>query len=149
GPALHWLDRFARCYEEAGLALPFAQVREAFDHATHCAYTDTRVAQMGLQALIAYHGAPQFERLAVAHPAPAARGRAAVVRASRGALADSRAVLERLRRHVALGVVSNFYGNVGRILEEERLAPLLTTVVDSNCVGVSKPDPAIFALAVR
>jgi len=45
--------------------------------------------------------------------------------------------------------VSNFYGNVRRVLEEAELAPLLATIVDSGAVGVRKPDPAIFALAVR
>jgi HAD superfamily hydrolase (TIGR01549 family) len=58
-------------------------------------------------------------------------------------------VLERLRRRVALGVISNFYGNVDRILADAGIGAWLTVVIDSNRVGVSKPDPAIFALAVH
>src|SRR5262249_21112001 len=38
--------------------------------------------------------------------------------------------------------------NVERILGENGFGSLLATVIDSNRVGVSKPDPAIFALAV-
>jgi putative hydrolase of the HAD superfamily len=48
-----------------------------------------------------------------------------------------------------LGVVSNFYGNVGRILQDAGFGPLLSAVVDSTLVGLSKPDPAIYSLAVR
>src|SRR5262245_32673523 len=88
GPTLHWLDRSARLYDEAGLPLPFTRVRYAFDHATRCAYTDTRVARMGLQALIEFHVAQQMEQLGLSADPRAARISAAFVAASRAALAD-------------------------------------------------------------
>jgi putative hydrolase of the HAD superfamily len=47
-----------------------------------------------------------------------------------------------------LGVVSNFYGNVGRILQDAGFGSLLSVVIDSNAVGLSKPDPAIYTLAI-
>jgi putative hydrolase of the HAD superfamily len=53
-------------------------------------------------------------------------------------------VLERLARTHRLGVVSNFYGNVERILADAGFAPLLTVVADSNRVGAMKPDRRIF-----
>ena len=149
GAGSHWLDRFARLYEGAGLVLPFDRLRDAFDHATHCAYTEPHVAELGLQALIEFHGARQLERLGVHDSELAGQVVAAFVRISRAGLEASRGVLSRLRHRVALGVISNFYGNVARILDEAGVAPLLTTIVDSNRVGLSKPDPAIFALAVR
>lgn len=149
GAGSHWLERFARLYQEAGLALPFDALRDAFDHATHCAYADPRVAELGLEALIEFHVARQMERLGIRDAAVAASVMAAFVRISRSGLDTSRAVLGRLRQRVALGVVSNFYGNVERILDEAGVAPLLATIIDSNRVGLSKPDPAIFALAVR
>src|SRR5713101_4944747 len=90
GPADHWLDRFARLYEEAGLTLAFDRVRDAFDHATRCAYADARVAHMGLQALIDFHVARQLEQLGVDDGAIAARISGAFVDASRAALANSR-----------------------------------------------------------
>src|SRR6185295_17804083 len=90
GPGLHWLDRFVRHYEEAGLTLGFDRVRAAFDHATHCGYTDTRVAHMGLQALIDFHVARQLEYLGIDNGAIAAQISGAFVEASRTALAASR-----------------------------------------------------------
>jgi putative hydrolase of the HAD superfamily len=149
GPGSHWLPRFHALYGAAGLALPFERFRAAFDHATCCGYAERRVAAMDLQGLIEFHVGRQLEHLNVRDPALAARVVDTFVARSRAALADSRAVLHRLRHRVALGVVSNFYGNVDRILDEAGIGPWLTVVVDSNRAGVSKPDPAIFALAVR
>jgi len=145
---VHWLERFAQLYSLAGLDFPFERIRAAFDHATRCAYGDPAVAEFGLEALVEYHVARQMEQLGFGVPAAAAIV-AGFVRASRAGLAESRVLLSRLRQRVALGVVSNFYGNVHRVLEEAELAPLLATIVDSSVVGVRKPDPAIFALAVE
>ncbi len=149
GGGVHWLERFVQLYRDAGLALSFDRVRDAFDYATHCAYTDPAVADLRLQPLIEFHVARQLERLGLDDESVAARVIVAFVDGARARLAESRTVLERLRRRVALGVVSNFYGNVDCLLDEAGIAPLLTTIVDSTRVGVSKPDPEIFALAVR
>lgn len=149
GPGSHWLPRFLELYREAGLVLPFERFRAAFDHATRCGYADPRVSTMDLQSLIEFHVARQLEHLAVDDRALAARIIETFVARSRAALAESRAVLDRLRHRVALGVISNFYGNVDRILDDADIGPWLRVVIDSNRVGVSKPDPAIFALAIR
>jgi HAD superfamily hydrolase (TIGR01509 family) len=144
---VHWLERFIQLYRAAGLDFPREGIRAAFDHATRCAYGDPAVAGFGLQTLIEYHVARQKEQLGFGAPAAAAIV-AGFVRAVSAALAENRVLLSRLRQHVALGVVSNFYGNVHRILAEAELAPLLGAIVDSGVVGVRKPDPAIFILAV-
>jgi putative hydrolase of the HAD superfamily len=48
-----------------------------------------------------------------------------------------------------LGVVSNAEGRVERDLASAGFAGLLETVVDSHLVGVAKPDPRIFAIALE
>lgn len=149
GPASHWLPRFLQLYHDAGLDLTFERFRGAFDHATRCGYRDPTVATFDLQGLVEFHVARQLEHLDLGPNGVAARVVHAFMRASRVALADSRAVLGRLYGRIALGVVSNFYGNVERILDDAGFTGLLDAVVDSARVGVSKPDPAIFALALR
>ena len=149
GAASHWLIRFVEQYRQAGLDLPFERLRTAFDHATQCAYGDPMVAGLGLRALVEYHVSRQLEHLGLCERTLPATVVAGFVRASQAGLEESRAVLARLRQRVVMGVISNFYGNVHRILEEARLAPLLATIIDSGVVGLKKPDPAIFALAVR
>jgi HAD superfamily hydrolase (TIGR01509 family) len=149
GPASHWLPRFLQLYRDAGVELTFERFREAFDHATRCGYHDPTVATFDLQQLVEFHVARQLEHLGLTTAGLATQVVRAFVRGSRSALADSRAVLGRLHGRVALGVVSNFYGNVERILDDAGFAVLLDAVVDSARVGVSKPDPAIFALALE
>jgi len=149
GPGSHWLPRFHRLYRNAGLALPFDRFRAAFDHATRCGYAAARVSTMDLRGLIEFHVARQLEHLDVRDAELATHVVDTFVMDARAALAESRDVLDRLRHRVQLGVISNFYGNVDRILDEAGIGRWLSVVVDSNRVGVSKPDPAIFALAIR
>jgi len=48
-----------------------------------------------------------------------------------------------------LAVISNAAGNVAELLADHQLAPLFDAIIDSAIVGVEKPDPAIFELALR
>jgi putative hydrolase of the HAD superfamily len=58
-------------------------------------------------------------------------------------------VLRRLReRGLTLGVVSNADGRVPAALEASGIAPFFRAIIDSHLVGVEKPDPRIFALAL-
>jgi putative hydrolase of the HAD superfamily len=58
-------------------------------------------------------------------------------------------VLTRLReRGLTLGVVSNADGRIASILERCGIAQFFQVIVDSHEVGLEKPDPRIFALAL-
>ena len=58
--------------------------------------------------------------------------------------------LERARaRGWAVGVISNSNGSVARALEIAGLSKHLDFVIDSSAVGVSKPDPRIFAMGLE
>src|SRR5262249_47923340 len=64
------------------------------------------------------------------------------------AFARNRPVLQALRQRYRLGIVSNFYGNLEAVCQSAGLASLFAALVDSHCVGVEKPDPAIFYVAL-
>jgi len=66
-------------------------------------------------------------------------------RAAPGALAAVRRVKE---AGLVAGVISNSNGSVRSVLESTALAPHLDFVIDSAVVGVEKPDPRIFRLAL-
>ena len=57
-------------------------------------------------------------------------------------------LLRRRRRRYRLGLVSNFCGNVAFLFEETGLAKFLEVIVDSAHIGVGKPDPEIFRIAL-
>jgi putative hydrolase of the HAD superfamily len=65
-------------------------------------------------------------------------------------IAGAREVVAELKeRGFRLAVVSNAEGLVARDLERAGYSPWLETIVDSHLVGVAKPDPAIFHIALK
>lgn len=148
GAASHWLDRMLALFAECAVELPFARVKEAFYRADDVAYADAAVAEMSLAELMDFHVGVQLDGLGIDDPALHRRLTEGFVARSEAALADSRAVLAELAGRYRLGVVSNFYGNVGRILADAGFAPLLAVVADSNRVGAMKPDRRIFDYAL-
>jgi putative hydrolase of the HAD superfamily len=64
------------------------------------------------------------------------------------AVRDVLPLLTRISQRYALGVVSNYYGNLVPSLEELGISPFFRTIIDSAVVGIAKPDPEIFRLAL-
>ena len=64
-------------------------------------------------------------------------------------LREARPLIERLSMRYRLGVVSNFYGNLETVCQEFELYRYFSAVIDSVVVGVRKPDPAIWSLALE
>lgn len=164
GPA-HWLDRFLGQYRAAGLRLSRAGLDPAFQHATRIAYRAGRpIRHFLLRDLVRFLVGQQSDYLLHEGSPPIRQRFAALDSGGRhrlveqiteafaaetfGGLERSRRVLERLRPHFQIAVVSNFYGNLDRILAEARMATLVDAAIDSTCVGVFKPEPGIFEAAL-
>jgi putative hydrolase of the HAD superfamily len=103
---------------------------------------------MGLDELMDFHVGVQLAALDLDDAALRRFLAGRFVESSRAALAESREVLAALARDYAVGVVSNFYGNVERILDDAGFGALLGVVADSTLVGAAKPERAIFDFAV-
>lgn len=148
GEASHWLDRFVGLYREAGVEVPFERLKDAFYAADEACYATPSIADAGLAQLMELHVRVQLDRLGKSDPRLHRFLVDRFVADSRTSLAASRRVLERLQPVVRLGVVSNFYGNVSRILDAAGFGAILAVVADSHRVGRSKPDPSIYEWAV-
>jgi len=145
----HWLARFAALYRTAGIDLAPHTLAAAFQHAEACTYGDPDVRRASLADVIERHVHLQLTALDLRHPRLQRHLAGRFLADSYLALGRHRRVLEHLASTFVLGVVSNFYGNVDRVLAETGIASLLSTVVDSAVVGFAKPDPRIFACALR
>lgn len=67
----------------------------------------------------------------------------------RGPYRDVRPTLQALRaRSVAMGIISNYTPHLEAHLRRWRLRTFFRFVIASTVVGVSKPDPAIFRMAL-
>lgn len=64
-------------------------------------------------------------------------------------LRRNKKILEKLKDQYQLGIISNFSGNLTKILEEFNISKDFTFVLDSYHVGFCKPSHEIFKLAVE
>jgi putative hydrolase of the HAD superfamily len=58
-------------------------------------------------------------------------------------------ILNDLKEHYPMILVSNFYGNLRTVLEEFKLAGYFRRVIESAVAGVRKPDPAIYEAGIK
>jgi HAD superfamily hydrolase (TIGR01509 family) len=162
----YWLDRFAAQYRIAEIPITRAELDPAYQHARAAAARARRVVErFGFAELIRMLVGQQIEFLAAAGPEAVrarlqaldsrARSRAVeritalFVAQSRRAMEGSRAVLARLRPRYRIGVVSNWYGNLDRVIAEAGMTKLIGAVADSARLGFGKPDPRIFRAALK
>lgn len=143
-----------------------AELDPAFDDATRIGYGATRVVtRFGLTDLVRFLVGHQFEYLRKSGPVAlrtkldesGAAGRHRLVegvtnsfvRETVAGLAHSREVVGALKSRFKLGIVSNFYGNLDKILAEAKLDRFFAAVADSSRVGIFKPDAGIFEAALK
>jgi FMN phosphatase YigB (HAD superfamily) len=156
-PGVHWLDRFLRHYHEAGIDLTRPELDLAYSEATRLGYrAGERICRYGLRQLLGLLVNWQMDYLIHNLPQRLPPG----VREAAEPIADrfcadsfkgyerSRAVLSALVPRFTIGVVSNFYGNLERVLDEAGLLHFITAAIDSSRVGSFKPDPAIYRTAL-
>jgi putative hydrolase of the HAD superfamily len=62
--------------------------------------------------------------------------------------ARNRPLLDALNARYRLGIVSNFYGNLDAVCRGAELTRFFGVIIDSQRVGVMKPDPGIFQAAL-
>ncbi|MGD0072795.1 MAG: HAD family hydrolase [Candidatus Binataceae bacterium] len=163
-PGSHWLDRFLANYRRAGVVITREELDPAFACGTDAGYgAGPAMRERGLGELVRFLVDAQLDYLSSRGPEPVrAQVRAAdggrdalaekisagfVEETNRG-LASSREVLTTLARDFRLGVISNFYGNLDRILAQARMGELFEIVIDSTRVNLFKPDPRIFEAAL-
>jgi len=145
-----WQDRFYELYAKHGLHPDRETFRKAFYRADD-SLTETRALEgQGFRKTVEEQAARVWEALAWDGPEDRL---AAVVEdfweAARRTVRRNLEILTELRSVFRLGIVSNFYGNLEPVCEELGIRYLFECLVDSNRVGVVKPDPRIFQAALR
>jgi HAD superfamily hydrolase (TIGR01509 family) len=92
----------------------------------------------------------QFQKLGLESPTLEAKAAAAFYKPADRILRRNRHTLEKLSQAgLKLGIISNFYGNIEALCQEFQLTPYLKIVLDSAIVGLKKPDPKLFGLALE
>jgi putative hydrolase of the HAD superfamily len=146
----HWLERFLALYRSHGVELPRESIRGAFDEAERRSLTDETIASGDLRQMIELHVQWQLAHLGLGDPRLGEHLISGFITPVRkAAAANVRLLAELAERGFELGVVSNACGNVEKLCADFGYTPFLSVIVDSRCVGLCKPDPAIFAHAAE
>lgn len=64
-------------------------------------------------------------------------------------LEESKKIFEILKKVYRLGIVSNFYGNLDKVGKDIGFDKYMDVMIDSEVVGIEKPHPGIFSLALK
>jgi putative hydrolase of the HAD superfamily len=141
----NWLDRFYELYEAE---LPRDAIRRAFDFAEAEALRDKTMCSAGLDEMLRRHVGSQLTDLGLNDPALQQKIGGEFAAAIREIAARNVSLLADVAAAgLRLGVISNGCGNTAVLCDELGFAPFLSIVLDSQLVGMSKPDPAFFGAA--
>ena len=145
-----WRDRFHRLFAELGLErFSHAERTRAFDYADERSHTTPEMGTARLRSMLDQHVAWQLESLGLHDPMIQREIVGRFAAEAEEAASVNRDVLATLvEQGFRLGVVSNACGNAAVLCEEFGYSAMLSAIVDSQRVGVSKPDPAIFRHAL-
>jgi FMN phosphatase YigB (HAD superfamily) len=142
-----WKERFFRLYEEEGAEVPAEEFDRAF-YAADDALVGALAPDTTLLQTADRLSSDVGRNLRVSRAGLPGRVARRFVEAAHWHLVRSAALLERLHGSYRLAVVSNFYGNLERVCADSGIASGLATIVDSQVVGCTKPDPRIFRQAL-
>lgn len=155
----HWGKFLWHAYERNAIPVSEVQFREAYVHAERTLgkqaiiqSTDTFLSMLTTKIRIEFDYLVRSGWIAVDEGEAESMQRTLlkdVYERVKANLSVSRSVLTELRKEYRIGLVTNFYGNMSVVLDEFGLASLFDTVIESDVVGVRKPDPQIFRLAVK
>jgi putative hydrolase of the HAD superfamily len=144
-----WLDRFFPLYLKQGLQASREEFSKAFyDSDDHLA-SRFQLDDLGLEETLRLHVRSMLQILAPKNLDWTERIVQPFLYDSRDFFRRIRPILKRLKENHALGVVSNFYGNLEMILETEGLRSFFSAISDSGKLGFSKPAPEIFLYAMN
>ncbi len=147
---VHWSEKFSELYARFAPDVPNVDVERAFVESEKMLLADPGVAQLTFEATLARQWRIQFELLKM----PASGSLFEEMSRTcyddvRRTIARAKETLDLLAPRYRLGVVSNFTGNLEIVCREFGLEKLFSVAIDSTVVGIRKPDPAIFALALE
>lgn len=157
-PFLHWMQVYIQVYNShLHLNLTSDNFREAYVHAEREMERLQCVKSTdGFLATQRYKTHLQFESLSQQGLLPttlvenlAEQAAQLVTTYAQNQVQANKSVLQQLSEHYPLLLVSNFYGNLRQVVSDAGILSLFQSITDSTIVGIRKPDPGIWQLAIK
>jgi len=146
---VHWSKQFYDTYQALGLAVSRERFDLAFVETDRIIASSYDVRGYSLRQLLGLQVSLQFENLRLEDPVRKNAIIEACYSSAKRTLERNRLLLEELHHDFTLGVISNFNGNLEVVCREFNLDTLLDLILDSGNLGIEKPDPRIFELALK
>ena len=159
-PFLHWMDIYLTLYTtELNLPLTRDNFRDSYVHAeqmmerlqlvqpTH-SLLETQCFKTNLQFIHLIEKGVLADTVENREIIPL-KAAHLVTEYSSGYVAVALPILAELYKEYTLLLVSNYYGNIRKIATDLGIAPYFKTITDSTIVGVRKPDPVLWKLAIE
>lgn len=157
-PFLHWMKMYLKVYvEQMQLPLTTENFRDAY------VFTEREMERLqlvkptdGLLQTQRYKTHLQVEHLCKNRILPATIHQDELAEQAAQMITDysnsfvqaNKSTLQQLSQRYPLLLVSNYYGNLRTLVKDAGLLPLFQSITDSTVVGIRKPDPAIWELAI-
>jgi putative hydrolase of the HAD superfamily len=146
---VHWSEKYAELYARFRPAIAKRDVERAFVESERLLPSEPDIARITFEETLARQLRIQFGLLGIPVDGPLLDEMTSSCYADvRRTIGRARMLLGELEQRYKLGLVSNNTGNLPIVCREFALEDLFSAVIDSALVGVRKPDPAIFALAL-
>ena len=142
-----WKERVRRLCREEGIAVAPARFDPAF-YAADGALVGTIPSTLPFRDTVTRLVAGLMDGLGLHEDGLADRVASRFLEDALAHLRRNTPLLAALARRYRLGIVSNFYGNLGTVCDDAGVAGLFQVIVDSAQIGYQKPDPRIFHAAL-
>jgi putative hydrolase of the HAD superfamily len=152
---IHWSEKFWDAYESMNLSISKKQYEESYIYSENNMQVLVK-PEDSFQSTIMYQVMSQLIYLRNKGYLSKTEDKYLLSKISELCYSDVRKVTEQsikivkqLSSKYILGIVSNFYGNLATVLKELSLYEYFDVIIDSFKVGIKKPDPQIFQLALE
>jgi len=153
---IHWSEKFRTAYDEANLKIKLEDFNEAYVKAEPQMYVEVKrdndfFTTISKQAYLQLSYLEKNKNYSF--PGTAVESSKNITekcyRDVLGVIKTVKELLTDLKKDFKLGIVSNFYGNLEAALNGLGISEYFDVLVDSTLVGITKPDPEIFKLAIE
>ncbi len=146
---VHWSEKYSELYARFQPEIEKRDVEKAFVESERRMSLDAGLAGATFKETILKQLTLQFGLLKLSTATPLLNAMLDACYAEVVAtVAAAKEVLVRLNKEYRMALVSNFYGNLDVVCGEFGIKPLFEAMIDSTTVGLRKPDPSIFDLAL-
>ena len=146
---VHWSEKFWEYYEQFGIEVDKKQFEDAFVQSERMILQYADLPKLTFYKTLHKQFVLQFTVLKLENESDLLKQMVDACYQDVVKVIDkARKVLDSLQPKYAMGVVSNFYGNLEVVCKEFKLDSYFQTMIDSVVVGMRKPDPAIWNLAI-